>query len=644
MDKTLGTLKVWPERNVQVGETFDIKLQYKVGEQSILSSETFIIEWRENRFIKTQTKDSELPGFIESSTNASAKIKVEPCWENYSQYLHSQTHGIAITVIEGKLEKGDVVLLVIHKPETWAPFHMSTLPFPIRINFFVRFKIDGKIEYLDAGASINIISGHPEKLKIIATSKQDLNKPINLSIQALDRWNNIASEYLWEIELKSDFGYNHKLKFTLSDKGKKEIKLPINKKGVHYFKAEDKKRNFKATSNPVYIDNNKYYLYFGDIHGKVRFSHGVLGIDEYFRYGKDVSKLDFCATACMINWPVTGYSSKPEPPSYRDKNPLTDEDWQIIQEKTNYYNKPNEFITFLGQEWQRRREECKVGCPNCNELKSESFGDLNSYYSADKAPLLRPSNPKTCSPERLLSSLKNKDVLVIPHHSSAPAYTGAYTNWEKIPTDDIRLVEICSKWGVSEYEGNFRAIADYSKGHFVQDALRLGFRTGFIGSSDTHFGMPGSIIQEQPPQLCYANSGLACVYAEELTRGSVFQALQARRCYATTGVRMIIDFSINGHKMGEEFNLKEKEVRNIKIFTAGTNRIERIILVRNGEDFKTFVPKKDEYVCEFEFEDNSNLNSIAINAKDHSFVYYYVRVIQADWERGWSSPVWIDIE
>ena len=65
-------------------------------------------------------------------------------------------------------------------------------------------------------------------------------------------------------------------------------------------------------------------------------------------------------------------------------------------------------------------------------------------------------------------------------------------------------------------------------------------RIGVIGGSDGH-NLYGDRIQ-----------GLTGVYADAHTRPAIFDAIRKRRCYATTGEPIHIDFRVNGHFMGAE--------------------------------------------------------------------------------------------
>jgi hypothetical protein len=189
-----------------------------------------------------------------------------------------------------------------------------------------------------------------------------------------------------------------------------------------------------------------------------------------------------------------------------------------------------------------------------------------------------------------------------------------------------RLVEICSLWGISESGGV----------HSVQYALSRGHRLGFIGGTDTHFGQPG-----HGSHGVNEGRGLAAVYAGELTRPAIFDALRDRHCYATTGDRVLLNFRVNDARMGEEVEIPVDMPRKIAVRAEGTGIIEKVEIIRNNQVVYTYAERV--LSAEFEWEDDTPLSQIAIPPAyegDVPFVFYYCRLTQENRQMAWSSPVW----
>ncbi|GAI33819.1 unnamed protein product, partial [marine sediment metagenome] len=213
----------------------------------------------------------------------------------------------------------------------------------------------------------------------------------------------------------------------------------------------------------------------------------------------------------------------------------------------NSFNEPGRFVTLVGYEWTTWARS----------------GDKCVYFRAADGPFLAPDDPDTNDPEKLWKALKGVEALTIPHHPMM----GGRTDWRYKNDQFQRLVEIFSWWGCSE-EGS-----EYS----VRAALARGHKLGFIGGTDNHFGQPAT-GRTHPEE----GAGLAAVYAAELTREAIFDALAARHCYATTGSPIVLEFFVNGRMMGEEISAPENSGSQIIARVAGTEEIERIELIKNN--------------------------------------------------------------
>ena len=119
----------------------------------------------------------------------------------------------------------------------------------------------------------------------------------------------------------------------------------------------------------------------------------------------------------------------------------------------------------------------------------------------------------------------------------------------------------------------------------------------------------------------------------ELTRAAVYDALHARRCYATTGTPIILDCKIGDAVMGAEIPaLLSGCVPQIKLTCLGTNGLDHIRIVKNGQIVHT-IPCHGQRSIQEEWEDK--------HYDPESPTSYYARVVQVDRESAWSSPIWI---
>ena len=103
---------------------------------------------------------------------------------------------------------------------------------------------------------------------------------------------------------------------------------------------------------------------------------------------------------------------------------------------------------------------------------------------------------------------------------------------------------------------------------------------GITAGTDGVTGRPGA---DRPGwrQCRNLRNGLTGLYAEALTREAVWEALSARRCYATSGARIRLWMEVDGHPMGEAY--ESAEPPTLKTSVDGTAPIERIEVLRGSE-------------------------------------------------------------
>ncbi len=361
----------------------------------------------------------------------------------------------------------------------------------------------------------------------------------------------------------------------------------------------------------------EYRVFFGDIH-----THSGQVLDECNNQG--------CGTGSRRD----NYEYAREPGGL-DFYSLTDHEWQIDPHRTDeylaladIYNEDGRFVCLPGFEYTN------LLYGHRNVYFRDSGGIVFNTNTDWGRPTLDPSKCKT--PRDLWDALETCGVrcITVPHHASAASHP---LNLDFYDPRYDRLYEIYSSWGSSEYDGDFpHGVSDrFPSGHF-QDALRRGQRYGVLASSDGHDGHPGNA---QSPWVKhhhlfhFCGSGLAAVLAPELTRAAVFDALYARRCYATTGVPIVLDVTVCDAVMGSELPaLAPGRSPRIRVSCTGTNGLDHLRIVKNGQIVHSF-PCFGQRTFLDEWEDKGY--------DPKGTVSYYVRAVQVDRECAWSSPVWI---
>ncbi|MFH0964898.1 MAG: DUF3604 domain-containing protein, partial [Planctomycetota bacterium] len=278
-------------------------------------------------------------------------------------------------------------------------------------------------------------------------------------------------------------------------------------------------------------------------------------------------------------------------------------------------------------------------------------------YRGSAGPVFCWMDEATNTPRKLWERLKGYECLVVPHHPPGLWFTNplgglAVMDWSHANDEMERLVEIFSNWGNSERlgdEDNFTLLT--SGGHFVQDALDMGRKLGLIASSDSHNGHPGLTglydhanydpeleierTKDLPKDPRHRRTSpakmrgcLVAVYAKELTREAVYDALRSCRCYATTGTRPIVEFTVNGAGMGS--CIRGARQRRIAARVIAGQTIRRLEVFRGDEVIRSVEPDSKE--GELTHTDG---------AAAAPGTFYYLRVTEESGDKAWSSPIWI---
>jgi len=330
----------------------------------------------------------------------------------------------------------------------------------------------------------------------------------------------------------------------------------------------------------------------------------------------------------------------------------SDEDFNEVKKLVEKYNNNDTFVSLFGYEYG---------------TWYSGYGDICIYHKDNNIPIFRSNVNKYNSTKKLFKNLKHyKDkILLIGHHT---ALRPGHRNWEYFDQSLEKLVEIYSTWGNQEYpysEGNplpprykFFGYGKYARkrgailgkeGSYVKEALQRGYKLGFVAGGDDHFGLfpsgPIDIDNGIYP------SGIMAIwsYKDKLDKNELWKALNNRKCYGTTGPRVILEFWLEKFFMGDIIELFENENNNLyykrklslKIYSPLL--IRKIEIVRNNKIIADIIVESKNY--NLNYIDTEDFNLISLNhtnpKKNENFCFYYPRIFLSNQHMAWGSPIWL---
>lgn len=523
-----------------------------------------------------------------------------------------------------------------------------------------------------------------ESAHVTLPSTAVVGESVRLSIQAWDRYERLVPDPAERFDVVcTDRAATVPEAVELSDEpvGRHEG-VAFGTAGVHYLALRRRGTDETYVSNPVRVRESPpdRRLYWGDLHFHSRFSDGVGGVAKGFDFAREVMELDIVA---CTDHDTMGFFIPPALQVRRMRRGYFDRTKETVERRHD----PGAFVALFGYEWTQQ--------PNVG-------GHVNVYFeSVESARLFDSRSPETDSYEKLWTRLREwreetgERVLTIPHHPAEMLYP---FDFDATDYDDemAPLVEVYSQWGSSELrgaDGNPKPIGGIGNGevdepgHYVQDALAMGYRVGMLASSDIHGPYPGHSHIHVPPHLPRLSEwlgdglgwgliwrlwdeqsypgGLTAFYAPELTREAVFDALRGRAVYGTTQpCRIRVELSVNGHRLrdaGSVVPVAGADVeRCVELSVAGTAPLDRVEVVKNGDVWRvvegvadappsasetgfgtTEEPDFDAYTLTGAFVDDDPLTGLSWDeTRGTDDDHYYLRVHQTDGGMAWAGPIW----
>lgn len=534
-----------PEGPVEAGSTGTFTLTYTVGQYGIDDGGTLKIAVRfASDWGYPQLSDPQAPNYTIVRSSGAGPIRAR---FDVKGYIRPYQKCLVIDVEEWALAPGETLQVVYGDRSQGSPgtqvqtFCESRFCFKVAVDCFGT----GQFVELAEPPVLEVVPGLAAKLVALGPSAVAVGEPFAVGVRAEDRWGNPAVGYDGQVRFEHGGAYEglpSAYRFTPEDGGVCRLQgVRCTQPGIHRLTVRGDE-GLEATANPLRCRAEAEDLQplWGDLHGQSEETVGTNSIEAYFRFARDAAMLDFA-----------GHQG--------NDFQITPEFWRRINRCAAAFDAPGSFVVFPGYEWS---------------ATTPAGGDRNVYFLAEGEPIRRTSHWQVaargdaehdCYPaDRLFAALDPQKALVVPHIGGRPANLAFHD------PDLEPVIEIYSAWGQFEW--------------LLQEAFERGYKVGIVAGSDDHKGRPGASYPGSSSFGVYG--GLTCVLAEEWSRAGIWAALKQRRCYGTSGQRILLDVRADGHRMGTEF-AASGPVR-FCLEAAATAPIEEIRLMRGTEAVRVY--------------------------------------------------------
>ncbi len=547
----VGWSKLNPAGNVEAGAWGTWTITYHVGRYGVDDGGTIVLSRRfASDWAKPQTTTPGEAHYTSATTSGGATLRIR--WDPKSNVRPWQ-QGLAIDVFDSYLAEGDTVTIVLgDRAGGGRGTRAQTF---CENNFRFRLFVDcfGSNRFIEAAytPTFAILPGKPARLAIHGATEQAPDENSWMQVKLEDLWGNPCHDVDAKVSLVAEEGVcrglpesvqfkrgqpavvrleNLRWKSSAWGRIRGNANFDIPPAHSHYVRAMAKTHRWKQ--------------FWGDLHGQSEETVGTNTVDDYFAFARNMAGAQFS--------------------SHQGNDfQVTRQTWDAVRTATKKYNSPGRFVTFLGVEWS---------------AVTGMGGDRNILYLGNDGPLRRTSHWQIDDwddqkndrypLDRLYDAMQERrDVTLIPHIG------GRRASLDYHHAELERVMEIYSSWGRFEW--------------FVEEALEKGWRVGITAGSDGHKGRPGASYPGAAIFGVYG--GYTCIYAEKLTRESLWEAIQSRRVYGTTGKKIHLSFSTEDHFMGEEFESPKPPV--FKVRAMGECGIELIELKRASKTISSYRPK-----------------------------------------------------
>ena len=342
-------------------------------------------------------------------------------------------------------------------------------------------------------------------------------------------------------------------------------------------------------------------LFWGDLHDHTDLSvcqrRGNPPGHDLLANLRDIDRLDFCA--------MTDHGYNFDPPQ-----------WAFNGEQTRANHDPGRFVVFLGEEWTSSANP-PAGGGRPRPEAPRRYGHHNVVFLDPHHGRFYDAFDGDISPGDLWKRLEGVEFLCIPHQLADWKGKGSGNP----PTDwsfhDERLQPVAEIFQARQSYEHLGCPRQAPQGapfrrFYLQDAWARGIVIGVIASPD-HGG----------------GNAKVGVWAPELTRRAIFDAIRARHTFGTSGAKMALLVRCGEAIMGDKLPRPRGALR-FAVRAVAKRDIRELVIFRNNQVVHRAAPGRKQFELTWTDE----------QPPADKLLWYYARIHAADDELAWSSPIW----
>lgn len=495
MADQVGTVALSPQGAFECGSYQTFRLVFTAGRFGVDDTGGLRVVFRFPSDMGTpQFTDPGKPNHVSAEASNGAVLRL-----TWDPRLNMRPWGktITVTVVKGCMAPNETISITFGGT---PGFRMQTFR-EDRFEFRVLADVfsTGNFALLPDQPFIELIPGPPETFRAMLPTLRRANETFTLALRADDRWGNPSHLVAGEFRLVPSApiaGLPESFTWTPGAKAMRfaglsaapgDLSVALLSAGGEHL----------VTSNPLRLVERAALLpYWADLHGQSAETIGTNSVEAYAAYARDLACVD------VICHQGNDFQ-------------ITQEFWRHLNQVAAEFDRPGEFVFFPGYEWSGNT--MLGGDRNVIYLEQDQTLHRSCHALVDD---MSDAATDAFDAHELHAKLAGRKCLLLPHVG------GRYANLHYAHDRNLeRSVEVHSDWGTFDW--------------LLHDAFAVGARVGIAANSDGHKGRHGA---SHPGAGMFGSyGGLTCYLAERLDRAAIFEAMRARRQYATTGCRVHLD-------------------------------------------------------------------------------------------------------